>query len=172
MAAFADYCDYDGLGLVELVKKGEVSASELTDAAIERAEKHNPTLNAIVAEDYDGARMAAANGLPDGPFQGVPFLVKDILSQTVKGLPCTNGTRYLKDFVAEEDGILVKRFRDAGVVILGKTNTPEFGITGTTESAHLGPCRSPLEPGSYHWWLFRWISGRGCGGHCADRSCV
>ena len=75
--AFAEYADYDGLGLAELVKKGEVTPLELADAAIERAERHNGTLNAIVYEAYDEAREAAKGKLPDGPFKGVPFLIKE-----------------------------------------------------------------------------------------------
>ena len=142
---FAEYADYDGLGLAELVRRGEVSPAELTEAAIERIERHNPTLNAVVYKAYDQAREAAASELPDGPFRGVPFLIKD-LGCPVAGMPRTSGSRFLKDEVPAHDGELTRRYRAAGVVIVGKTNTPEFGITGTTESALLGPCRSPWNP--------------------------
>ena len=142
---FAEYSDYDGLGLAELVRRGEVSPGELVEEAILRVERHDPTLNAVVYKAYDEARRTAASELPDGPFRGVPFLVKD-LGCPVAGMPRTSGSRFLKDEVPEQDGELTRRYRAAGVVILGKTNTPEFGITGTTESALLGPCRSPWNP--------------------------
>ena len=142
---FDDYSNYDGLGLADLVRKGEVSAAELAEAAIERIDRHNPTLNAIVYDARDEARRTAAGDLPDGPFRGVPFLIKD-LGLHIAGWPITSGSRFLKDEVSEADGILAQRYRASGVVLLGKTNTPELGITGTTESAHLGPCRNPWNP--------------------------
>ena len=142
---FAEYSDYDGLGLAELVRRGEVSPAELLEEAIERIERHNPTLNAVVYKAYDEARRTAASELPDGPFKGVPFLIKD-LGCPVAGMPRTSGSRFLKDEVPAHDGELTRRYRAAGVVITGKTNTPEFGITGTTESALLGPCRNPWNP--------------------------
>ncbi len=89
---FAEYADYDGLGLAELVDKGKVTPLELIDAAIERAERHNPTLNAIVHEAYDEARGVAKGKLPDGPFKGVPFLIKD-LGSPVKGWRRSSGSR-------------------------------------------------------------------------------
>jgi amidase len=143
--AFSDYASYDGLGLAELVRKGEVSPAELVEEAIARIEKHNGTLNAVVYKAYDAARAAASGDLPDGPFRGVPFLIKD-LGCPVAGMPRTSGSRFLENEVPKEDGELTRRYRAAGVVILGKTNTPELGITGTTESALLGPCRSPWNP--------------------------
>ncbi len=142
---FAEYSDYDGLGLAELVNKGEVAAAELVEEAIERIERHNPTLNAVVYRAYDEARSTARGTLPDGPFRGVPFLIKD-LGCPVRGMPRTSGSRFLKDEIPADDGELTRRYRAAGVVIVGKTNTPEFGITGTTESALLGPCRNPWNP--------------------------
>ncbi len=143
--AFAEYANYDGLGLAELVRKSEVSPAELVEAAIERIEKHAGTLNAVVHKAYDQAKKQAAVELPDGPFRGVPFLIKD-LGCPVAGMPRTSGSRFLADEVPERDGELTRRYRAAGVVILGKTNTPEFGITGTTESALLGACRNPWNP--------------------------
>ena len=86
--AFKEYADYDGLGLAALVAKGEVTPAELTEAAIERIERHNPTLNAVVHKAYDEARAAAAGALPDGPFRGTPFLIKDLGAQ-VQGWPRT-----------------------------------------------------------------------------------
>lgn len=140
------YSDYDGLGLAELVRTGQVSPAELVEAAIERIERHNPTLNAVVHKAYDEARREAHAPLPAGPFRGVPFLVKD-LGMPVAGWPRTCGSHFARDLTDAEDGGLTARYRAAGVVLLGKTNTPEYGITGTTESRRLGPCRNPWNPG-------------------------
>jgi amidase len=140
-----DYSDYDGLGLAELVRNRQVTPAELVEAAIARIERHNPTLNAVVYEGFDDARRRAAGELPDGPFRGVPFLIKD-LGMPVAGWPRSHGSRFARDVVDSEDGGLTRRYREAGVVPLGKTNTPEYGITGTTEGAHLGPCRNPWNP--------------------------
>ncbi|HET7335408.1 MAG TPA: amidase [Rhizomicrobium sp.] len=143
--AFAEYDSYDGLGLAHLVRRGEVSPSELLDEAMTRIERHNKTLNAVVYKAYDEAKKNAAGKLPDGPFKGVPFLIKDI-GAPVAGWPMTSGSAYLKDHVSQDDGELVRRYRAAGLVLTGKTNTPEFGIPGTTEGRHLGICRNPWNP--------------------------
>jgi amidase len=140
-----DYAEYDGLGLAELVRTRQVTPAELVEAAIARIERHNPTLNAVVHKGFDDARRWAAGDLPDGPFRGVPFLIKD-LGMPVAGWPRTHGSKFAQHVVDHQDGGLTRRFRDAGVVPLGKTNTPEYGITGTTESALLGPCRNPWNP--------------------------
>ena len=153
--SFPDYASYDGIGLGELIAKGEVSPLELADASIERIEKHNPALNAVVYKGYDDARAAAKGKLPDGPFKGVPFLIKD-LGTEVKGWPRTSGSRFVADVIDDHDSELVNRFRASGVVLVGKTNTPEYGITGTTESGLLGPCRSP--------WNTNHIAGGSSGG--------
>ncbi|MDO8379811.1 amidase [Phenylobacterium sp.] len=152
---FPEYSDFDGLGLAALVAKGEVSPLDLVDAAIERIERHNGSLNAVVHTAYDEARARAEGPLPDGPFKGVPFLIKD-LAMPVAGWPRTSGSRFAADIVDAEDGGLTRRYRETGVIPLGKTNTPEYGITGTTESALLGPCRNPWNP--HH------ISGGSSGG--------
>lgn len=143
--SFAEYDRYDGLGLGHLVRKGEVSALELLDEAIARIERHNPTLNAVIHKAYDEARGIAKGKLPDGPFKGVPFLIKDI-GMAVKGWPMTSGSRYLRGYVPDYDAELVKRYRASGAVLMGKTNTPEFGIPGTTEGRFLGICRNPWNP--------------------------
>lgn len=140
-----DYSDYDGVGLAALVAKGEVAPLELVDAAIERTERHNPALNAVVYKAFDEARAAAKGALPEGPFRGVPFLIKD-LGVPVAGWPRSQGSRFVAGMVDAEDCTLTMRYREAGVVLLGKTNTPEYGITGTTEGAYLGPCRNPWNP--------------------------
>jgi amidase len=140
-----DYSAYDGLGLAALVRSKQVSPSELVEAAIDRIERHNPVLNAVVHKGFDDARRRAQGELPDGPFRGVPFLIKD-LGMPVAGWPRTSGSRFARHIVDTEDGGLTRRYRASGVIPLGKTNTPEYGITGTTESALLGPCRNPWNP--------------------------
>lgn len=150
-----DYANFDGLGLAELVRKRDVTPAELLDAAIERAERSNPKLNAIVYKAYDEARANAAGTLPDGPFKGVPFLIKD-LGVRVKNWPRTSASRFAQVDADAEDSELTKRYRASGVVLFGKTNTPEFGIPGVTSSALLGPCRNP--------WNTDHISGGSSGG--------
>jgi amidase len=141
-----DYSEYDGLGLAELVAKKAVTPAELVESAIERIEKHNPTLNAVVYKGYDDARAWAKGDLPDGPFKGAPFLIKD-LGMPVAGWPRSHGSKFARGVVDSEDGGLTRRYKASGVVPVGKSNTPEYGITGTTESAALGACRNPWNPG-------------------------
>ncbi|MDX5331646.1 MAG: amidase [Caulobacteraceae bacterium] len=155
---FSDYADYDGLGLAQLVKRGEVSPAELVEAAIERIERHNGVLNAVVHKAYDEARQTATSTLPEGPFKGVPFLIKDLGAQ-VKGWPRTSGSRFAQVAADETDSELVARYRAAGVILLGKSNTPEFGIPGVTNSDELGACRNPWNPDH--------ISGGSSGGAAA-----
>jgi amidase len=150
-----DYANYDGLGLAELVRKRDVTPGELLDAAIERAERSNPKLNAIVYKAYDEARATTVSALPDGPFKGVPFLIKD-LGVRVRNWPRTSASRFAQVDADTEDSELTKRYRATGVVLFGKTNTPEFGIPGVTSSALLGPCRNP--------WNTDHISGGSSGG--------
>jgi amidase len=140
-----DYADYDGLGLAALVRTKDVAPSELLEAAIIRIERHNGALNAVVHKAYEQARQVAADALPEGPFRGVPFLIKD-LGVRVKGWPRTSGSRFACVDADAEDSELIARYRAAGVVLAGKTNTPEFGIPGVTTSARLGPCRNPWNP--------------------------
>jgi amidase len=142
---FAQYAEHDGLALAELVRKGQTTPAELLEAAIERIERHNGALNAVVYKAYDEARRKAAGKLPDGPFRGVPFLIKD-LGVGVAGWPRSHGSKFARNYVDAEDTGLVRRYRESGAVFVGKTNTPEYGITGTTESAFLGPCRNPWNP--------------------------
>ncbi|MEH6401804.1 MAG: amidase family protein [Sneathiella sp.] len=140
-----EYEDYDALGLAELVKKKEVSALELLDTAIERTEKYNPELNAIVHTMYDKARVAASKELDlDAPFAGVPFVVKDLIAG-VAGEPTTGSCKILADTVESADTELVTRFKKAGLVLFGKTNTPEFGIMGITESKFRGAAHNPWD---------------------------
>jgi amidase len=138
----ATFAEHDGMGLAELVRRGEASPAELVEAAIERIEAVNPQLNAVVHESFERAREQAKGELPDGPFRGVPFLLKDLHGEDT-GQPTTSSTRLLAKHRATFDSELVKRFKAAGVVILGRTNTPEFGIYGVTEPELHGPTRNP-----------------------------
>jgi len=144
MSGFSDYDKYDGLGLAELVKRKEVKPSELIEEAISRVEKLNPQLNAVIYKMYELARKAADGDLPDGPFKGVPFLMKDIL-MAYAGVPLTSGSRFFKDFIPDHDSELVKRFKAAGIIVVGKTNTPEFGLVPITEPELFGPTNNPWD---------------------------
>jgi len=139
--AFAEYSEYDGLGLAELVRKRKIKPSELVEAAIERIERHNPKLNAIVFKGYDDARARAGAKL-SGSLAGVPMLLKDILAYK-KGWPNRDGSRFLGAHPSPFDSILVTRFEAAGLVPVGKTNAPEFGIVPLTEPKLYGPARNP-----------------------------
>ncbi|MCY4497778.1 MAG: amidase, partial [Rhodospirillaceae bacterium] len=139
---FEEYSSYDGLGLAALVREGEVTPGEPLEAAIGRIEEIDPGLNAVIHKTYERARTTVADGLPDGPFRGVPFLLKD-LAVFCEGMPTAFGSRLFVDFVPDHDSTLVERQRAAGLVILGKTNTPEFGICAATESLLYGDCLNP-----------------------------
>ena len=130
--AFSEYGNYDGLGLAELVRKGDVTPTELVEEAIQRIETHNPKLNAVINKLYERARDTAKSDLPDGPFKGVPFLMKDLMA-TLEGVPTSNGNKLWKDIPAKVDSELAQRWMNSGVVVVGKTNTPEFGLTPYTE---------------------------------------
>jgi amidase len=127
-----------------LVRSGQVSPSELLEAAIERIERIDPALNAVTIRWFDAARRVAAGELPDGPFRGVPFLLKDLWA-AYEGQPLTNGNKALKDAmpVSPADTTLVSRFRTAGFVTAGRTNSPEFGSLPTTEPEAWGPTHNP-----------------------------
>lgn len=141
---FKEYADFDGLALADLIKRKEVSASEVLEAGITRIEAVNPKLNAVVRPLFDRARQRVAKGLPDGPFSGVPFLVKDLLAQ-IDGVPTGNGNRLWASRVAQSNSELVNRWEKAGLVIAGRTNTPEFGLTPYTEPDANGPTRNPWD---------------------------
>ncbi|HWH69600.1 MAG TPA: amidase, partial [Candidatus Sulfotelmatobacter sp.] len=145
MCAFPEYDRFDGLGLAELVKRREIVPSELCEEAISRIERLNPKLNAVVRPMYDLGRATARGELPAGPFEGVPFLLKDLLD-AYAGVPMTSGCRAYQNYVPAHDSELVRRYKRAGVVTLGKTNLPELGIMGYTEPELFGPCRNPWNP--------------------------
>ena len=136
----------DATAQAELVRNGEATPLELVEAAIERIEELNPHLNAVIHELYAEAREAASGELPDGPFRGVPFLLKD-LGAAFAGQPLHMGMRALKEagFRSPVDTYLAQRFRTAGFVVVGKTNTPELGILPTTEPDAYGPTRNPWD---------------------------
>ncbi|HET6795172.1 MAG TPA: amidase family protein [Acidimicrobiales bacterium] len=136
----------DGCALAELVRRGEASPAELVDEAIARIDKLNPELNAVIRTRFDRAREEAAGELPDGPFRGVPILLKDLVCYAA-GEPVHEGMRLLKEvgYVATVDQDLYRRFRAAGFVVVGRTNTPELGILPTTEPLAYGPTRNPWD---------------------------
>jgi amidase len=142
--ALSDYERYDGLGLAALVKGRQLSAAELLAAAMERVEQRNPTLNAVVNRMYDEAKAAIAVELPSGPFSGVPYLLKD-LSPLYAGTVTTFGSSCFRNFVPDHDSETVVRLKRAGLVIFGKTLTPEFGLSSSSES---GSSAQPTIPGT------------------------
>jgi len=142
---FKEYDHYDAFGLAQLVKSRQVSAAELLDEAIARVERVNPRVNAVINKLYDQARAAIDAGLPDGPLRGVPFLLKD-LHALYQGSVTSNGCRFFTANLADHDTELVARYKRAGTVIFGKTNTPEFGLTVTTEPKLFGATRNPWNP--------------------------
>ena len=137
----SQYLTSDATTLARLVAEKEVTAAELLALARQRAEQVNPKLNAIVRPLPEVADERVTEEL-DGPFAGVPFLVKD-LAQDVAGFPTTEGSQSLEHDVATEHALITQRFLDAGLVIFGKTNTPEFGSKGITEDVLLGTARNP-----------------------------
>ncbi len=139
--AIPEYDDLDAIGLAEAVRKGDASPHELLDAAVERIESRNGALNAVVYDMAERAR-SRVDSLPDGPLKGVPFLVKD-LKLSIAGTPTSNSCKLTKDHVATVTSVTAQRYEEAGLQSLGKTNTPEFGIMGTTEPLLRGPCRNP-----------------------------
>jgi amidase len=132
----------DATAQAALVSSGEVTPADLVDGAISRIEKLNPALNAVIHELFDRARAAATAPLPDGPFRGVPLLLKD-LGAELAGTPFCEGTAFAGDYHSVVDQELTTRFLAAGFVVCGKTNTPEFGILPTTEPKRFGPSRNP-----------------------------
>lgn len=142
MTGFEEYDQYDGLGLAELMKNGDVSPTMVCESAIARIHAVNPEVNAVIAKTFDRAREAAQEPLAEGPFAGVPFLLKDLLV-SLAGVPFTSGCKALSAYVPDHDSELVIRFKRSGVNILGKTNTPEFGLVAYTEPELHGPTRNP-----------------------------
>jgi len=157
VSLYSEYDGHDALGLAALVRDGEVSASELVETCIARIEAVNPKINAVVHTLYQQAR-AMAESPGGGPFAGVPFLLKD-LSQMIEGVPTVGGCRFRRGWVAPHDSTLYRRYREAGLITVAKTNTPELGLLPVTEPEIFGPTRTP-------WDLSR-TSGGSSGGSAA-----
>jgi len=144
MLKLEEFTSLDATAMAERVRKKEIQAKELVEAAIAWIERLNPSLNAVVTPMYEQARSAASGQLPAGPFSGVPFLLKD-LGAPCAGVRMTMASASMRDFVPDHDSELVARLKRAGLVIIGKTNTPELGILPTTEPLLFGPCRNPWD---------------------------
>ena len=143
MSEIRGYDNYDAIGLAGLVKRKQVTAGELLETAIAQAERLNPTLNAIVHQAYDRARAAIARGLPEGPFTGVPFLLKDLGCEAI-GYSTHAGSRFFADYQWALDSEIWIRLRRAGLVAFGRTTSPELGISPATEAkVYGGPTRNP-----------------------------
>jgi Asp-tRNA(Asn)/Glu-tRNA(Gln) amidotransferase A subunit family amidase len=153
-----EFDKYDALGLAELVRKGEVTGEALLERAIRRVEAVNPQINAVVLRHDDLARRHLERQPPSGPFAGVPFLLKD-LNTGLAGTVTTDGSRAFAERVASVDTTLPRRAKAAGLTIFGKTASPEFGLTVSTESALWGQTRNP--------WSLDHIAGGSSGGAAA-----
>lgn len=145
MTGFHEYDRFDGIGLAKLIKDGKISSLEVCEEAIRRAEKLNPKINAIITPMFDFAREASKHPQIDALFAGVPFLLKDA-HHALKGFPMSSGSKLLRNFVPQYDAEIVTRFIKSGLVILGKTNTPEFKLSYVTEPKAFGPTRNPWNP--------------------------
>jgi Asp-tRNA(Asn)/Glu-tRNA(Gln) amidotransferase A subunit family amidase len=143
---FDEYRRHDATALAGLIAKREVSAKEVLETAIARAEQVNPSINAIVHTQYDRARAAVAAGPASGPLSGVPYLIKD-LGIFQAGEPATFGSSLFKGFVADHDSAYVRRCQEAGLIIIGRSSSPEFGLNPNTEPRLYGPCRNPWQLG-------------------------
>ncbi|MBV8408930.1 MAG: amidase, partial [Alphaproteobacteria bacterium] len=141
----SSYEDCDGLALAELVATRKASPRELLDEAVARARAVQPRLNPISQLFPERAEAAIAEGLPHGPFHGVPFLLKEIVA--LAGTPSWAGSRLLRNTPpAAQDSTLVERYKQAGLAIFGKTTTPEFGMAPSTETSLTGVTRNPWDP--------------------------
>ena len=145
MISLTDYCRHDGLGLAELVAKKEVEPKELVEAALAACEKVNPKVNAVIQTLRDEAMADVRRGA-HGPFAGVPFVIKELILHA-KGVRCDSGSKLAQGFVADADTELMARFRGAGLLLTGTTQTPELGYNPTTEAVLHGPTRNPWDLG-------------------------
>jgi amidase len=154
VADFGTYLDYDAVGLAGLIDEGQVTPSEVVDAAIEQVEAHNQKLNAVVRTQFDKAREKARAPQVEGPFSGVPLLVKDL--NLIKGEQSALGSVFFRDFVSPVTSEYMQRTLDAGFVSIGRTNTPEFGLLPTTEAPVYGAAKNP--------WNLDYSTGGSSGG--------
>jgi amidase len=156
--SFLGYESYDMMGLAELISRRAVTAGEVLAAAIARIERCNPKVNAVVLRMDEQAQRQIDRGLPAGPLSGAPYLLKD-LYQPYAGVPVSNGSRLFDGFVPDHDGTLTERLKAAGIVIIGRSNTPEFGLNCGTEPVRFGPTRNP--------WSLAHSAGGSSGGAAA-----
>jgi amidase len=155
---FPEYEAYDAVGLADLIRCSEISSQEVLTAAIERIELRNPRINAIASRMYEIAHQQLAHVSTDAPFAGVPFLLKD-LGLSYAGVPTTYGSVWLKDYIRHYHSTLVQRYLNAGLVIVGKTTTPAFGLLPNTESELFGATHNP--------WNLELTAGGSSGGAAA-----
>jgi len=146
MGKMDEFATFDATTMAELVQNREVSPIDLVEAAIARMELFNPTLNAVITPMFDHARTIAQQKLPYGPFTALPFLLKD-LGAPLSGVRMALGTAFMSKFIPDHDSELVTRLKKSGLIILGKTNTPELGLLPTTEPRLFGPSRNPWDTG-------------------------
>jgi amidase len=158
MSGFSEFDQYDGVGLAQLVRQREVSPEDLLEASIAAVESRNPVVNAVVSRLYDEAGAAIKAGLPAGPFAGVPYLLKD-LGALYRGAVTSFGSRLFADNRADHDSEITARLKRAGLVIFGKTNTPELGMCPSTEPRLFGATRNP--------WNLAYSAGGSSGGAAA-----
>jgi amidase len=144
MSLADQYDAHDALGLAALVRAGEVRPDDLLDEALRRVDERNPAINALSARFEERAREQIARGVGSGPLAGVPFLIKD-LEVDLEGERTTNGSRFFRDAVATVTSTTVTRYLAAGLVVFGKTTTPEFGLNASTEAVLFGPTRNPWD---------------------------
>ena len=155
----SEYAQYDAVGLAELVKRKQVTAKELGRLFLIAVEKVNPKINAVIETYAERVEALEDRPLPTGPFAGVPFLLKD-LGATENGKRQECGSRLMKGYVADKDSFLTTRFKQAGLTLLGRSATPEFGLAGTTESILTGATRNP--------WNLEMLAGGSSGGAAAS----
>ncbi|MCV9909350.1 amidase [Brucella sp. HL-2] len=139
-----DLATKDGIAIAELISKGEISATEVLEASIERIERLNPQLNAVVHAHFDLARQQVKNGLAKSPLSGVPMLLKNTGFEA-EGMLLSSGSELLRNVVSKRDSTITARYKAGGMVILGKSNTPEFALSFTTESKAFGPTHNPWD---------------------------
>ncbi|MEM7346247.1 MAG: amidase, partial [Chloroflexota bacterium] len=153
-----EYTQYDGLGLADLIKQGDVTAKELGQLFLAAVEAINPQINAVIETYADRIEAMSQDYKPDGPFAGVPFLLKDLIIAEA-GKESASGSRLGQGWIATEDALLTQRFKQAGLTLLGRTTTPEFGLSGSTESLLTGKTRNP--------WNLDKMAGGSSGGAAA-----
>ncbi|MBW1905040.1 MAG: hypothetical protein JRJ24_06990 [Deltaproteobacteria bacterium] len=159
MPGFAEYDSYDALGLAELVRAGQVSSADLVEECISRIERVNPQINSVVFELFEAARARSSGDLGDGPFAGVPFLIKDLI-QRIPGVPTQEGSRFFEGWTPNGATNLYRRWLDAGVVPVAKTATSEMGLEVVVETELHGVTRNP--------WMLDRTPGGSSGGSGAS----